>query len=348
MKKVLLGMSGGTDSSVSAILLKEAGYEVIGITFRFYDREENTQHLNDARDLAARLGIEHRIYDARETFKHKILDYFVSEYMQGRTPVPCVICNNELKWKLLYEIAKEEQIDYISTGHYVQTTEVDGKHYIIQGKDPEKDQSFFMWGLPDEIIAKMLLPLGGMYKSEVRAFAAERGFQRAATKKDSLGVCFCPGDYRPFLKSLVDPSEIQPGKFVDVNGKFLGKHQGYPFYTVGQRRGLGINFQHAVFVKEIHPDTNTIVLAELKDMYHSRMYLKEVCFIDEADILALPLTCKIRYRKQENTCAIHLMPERTAEVVFDEPLNAIAPGQSAVFYYNDRVIGGGIIVSAAD
>lgn len=348
MKKVLLGMSGGTDSSVSAILLKEAGYEVIGITFRFYDRDENVQHLKDAQDLAAKLGIEHRIYDARETFKHKILDYFISEYMNGRTPVPCVICNNELKWKLLYDIATEEKIDYISTGHYVQTTEVDGKHYIIQGKDPEKDQSFFMWGLLDAIIAKMLLPLGGLCKSEVRAIAADKGFERAATKKDSLGVCFCPGDYRPFLKQFVDSSAIRPGRFVDTNGKFLAKHEGYPFYTVGQRRGLGINFQHAVFVKEIDAESNTIVLAELKDMYHSRMFLKDICFIDEADIDILPLTCKIRYRKQENTCKVHLTGNKTAEVVFDEPLNAIAPGQSAVFYFNDRVIGGGIIVSAAD
>ncbi|MGL5787539.1 MAG: tRNA 2-thiouridine(34) synthase MnmA [Bacteroidales bacterium] len=348
MKKVLLGMSGGTDSSVSAILLQEQGYEVIGITFRFYDRDENTQHLKDAQDLAARLGIEHRVFDARETFRTKILDYFISEYMNGRTPVPCVICNNELKWKLLYDIAQAEEIDYISTGHYIRTTEVDGKHYIIQGEDPEKDQSFFMWGLPDEIIAKMLLPLGELSKSEVRSFAAERGFERAATKKDSLGVCFCPGDYRPFLKQFVDPSLIRPGRFVDVNGKFLAKHEGHPFYTVGQRRGLGINFQHAVFVKEIDAATNTIVLAELKDMYHSRMFLKDTCFINPDDILNLPLTCKIRYRKQENSCTIRLNEDRTAEVTFDEPLHAIAPGQSAVFYHKNRVIGGGIIVSAAD
>lgn len=348
MKKVLLGMSGGTDSSVSAILLKEQGYEVIGITFRFYDRDENTQHLKDAQELAAKLGIEHRIFDARETFKNRILDYFVSEYMSGRTPVPCVICNNELKWKLLYDIAQEEEIDYISTGHYIQTTEVDGKHYIIQGTDPEKDQSFFMWGLSDEIIAKMLLPLGSLSKSDVRRIAAERGFERAATKKDSLGVCFCPGDYRPFLKQFVDPSLIKPGRFVDINGKFLAKHEGYPFYTVGQRRGLGINFQHAVFVKEIDAATNTIVLAELKDMYHTRMLLKDTCFINPDDIQNLPLTCKIRYRKQENSCTIRLNEDRTAEVTFDEPLHAIAPGQSAVFYHKNRVIGGGIIVSAAD
>lgn len=348
MKKVLLGMSGGTDSSVSAILLKEQGYEVIGITFRFYDRDENTEHLKDAQELAAKLGIEHRIFDARETFKNRILDYFVSEYMSGRTPVPCVICNNELKWKLLYDIAQEEEIDYISTGHYIQTTEVDGKHYIIQGTDPEKDQSFFMWGLSDEIIAKMLLPLGSLSKSDVRRIAAERGFERAATKKDSLGVCFCPGDYRPFLKQFVDPSLIKPGRFVDINGKFLAKHEGYPFYTVGQRRGLGINFQHAVFVKEIDAATNTIVLAELKDMYHTRMLLKDTCFINPDDIQNLPLTCKIRYRKQENSCTIRLNEDRTAEVTFDEPLHAIAPGQSAVFYHKNRVIGGGIIVSAAD
>lgn len=348
MKKVLLGMSGGTDSSVAAMILKESGYEVIGITFRFYDREENTRHLEDARELADRLGIEHRVYDARDLFKDKILSYFISEYMSGKTPVPCVICNNELKWKLLCDIAEIEGIDYISTGHYVQKVWVDGKYYITQGKDPEKDQSFFMWGLGQRILSRMLLPLGDLHKSEVREYARKQGFLKAADKKDSLGVCFCPGDYRPFLKEHVDPSLIKPGYFKDTKGNILGKHAGFPFYTVGQRRGLGINFQYAVFVKEIDAETNTVILSKLEDMYHQTMYLKDVHFIDPEDINTLPLTCKIRYRKQENGCTIELTENNCATVRFDEPVNSIAPGQSAVFYCGDRVIGGGIIVSAAD
>ncbi len=344
-KRVVLGMSGGTDSSTAAILLQEQGYEVVGVTFVFHDGGEH--HLEDAKALTDKLGIRHIVYDARELFREKILSYFVEEYMKGETPVPCVLCNNYLKWPLLAKIADEEGIYHIATGHYVRTVRHDDRIHIIAGSDPDKDQSFFLWGLPETILNRMLLPLGDITKAEVRAMAAARGYQKVSVKKDSLGVCFCPGDYRDYLKTQVDSNTILPGNYVDQQGKVLGKHEGYPFYTVGQRRGLGINFQKAVFVKEIIPAENKVVLAHLEDMYKTVMYLKEV-HVNYPDEVAndREVICKIRYRKQETPCRVELLPGRKAIVTFLEPVNSVAPGQAAAFYRNGMVLGGGIIESA--
>lgn len=201
-KRVLLGMSGGTDSSVAAMLLLEAGYEVTGVTFRFYEFNDSTEYLEDARALATRLGIEHITYDAREIFRKKIVDYFIDEYMAGHTPVPCTLCNNWLKWPLLAKIADEMGIFYLATGHYVRKKWMDGSYYITLAADPDKDQSFFLWGLKQDILQRMLLPMGEMTKPEARAYAAGRGFEKVSKKKDSIGVCFCPLDYRSFLKSI--------------------------------------------------------------------------------------------------------------------------------------------------
>ena len=272
-------MSGGTDSSVAAMLLQKQGYEVTGVTFIFYqdDASEN-RHLEDAKTLAGKLGIRHIIYDATEIFKDEILSYFIDSYMQGITPVPCVKCNNLLKWPLLAKIADENDIRYISTGHYVKTITENGRIHITCGKDPDKDQSFFLWGLPEEILQRMLLPLGDMTKTEVREFAAKEGFLNVAKKKDSLGVCFCPGDYRDFLKKNLPEGSISQGCFYDMNGKFISKHEGYPFDTVGQRRGLGVNFQKAFFVKEIIPAENKVILAHNEDMYKTEFMIENCHF----------------------------------------------------------------------
>ena len=191
-KRVLLGMSGGTDSSVAAMRLLEAGYEVIGVTFRFYELNGSTEYLEDARSLAEHLGIRHITYDAREVFNKQIIEYFVQEYMAGRTPVPCTLCNNYLKWPLLAELADEMGIFYIATGHYVRKVKLEDTYYITSATDSDKDQTFFLWGLKQDILRRMLLPMGDITKVEARALAAERGFRKVATKKDRLGVCFCP------------------------------------------------------------------------------------------------------------------------------------------------------------
>lgn len=345
--RVLLGMSGGTDSSVAAMLLQEAGYEVTGVTFRFYDSEGFEEHLADARSLARRLHIPHLIYDAREMFSRRIVSYFISEYLSARTPVPCTLCNNELKWPLLAEIADEMGIFWISTGHYVRKVFCNGRYFIAPAADRDKDQTFFLWGLQQDILERMLLPMGDRTKAEARAYAAERGFRHAATKKDSLGVCFCPMDYRSFLRREV-PHRLLPGSgdFVDESGCVLGRHDGYPFYTIGQRRGLGIHLNRAVFVKEIRKETNEVVLAPLSSLYKNEMVLKDWNIVDASSLLQRDdIIVKIRYRKQANRCTVCLAEDNCLHVRLHEPLESIAPGQAAAFYDKEGLLlGGGIIV----
>ncbi|WP_172501012.1 tRNA 2-thiouridine(34) synthase MnmA [uncultured Phocaeicola sp.] len=343
--KVLLGMSGGTDSSVAALLLQDAGYEVTGVTFRFYEKENDTEYLEDARTLCGHLNIPHITYDARDIFRKTIMDYFISEYMAGHTPVPCTLCNNYLKWPLLKKISDEMGIYYFATGHYVRRRLIDGHYHITTGADPDKDQSFFLWGLPQDILQRMLLPMGELTKTRVRQIAEERGFQKAAHKRDSLGVCFCPMDYRTFLRREVPEENIRPGKFFDETGNFIARNEGYPFYTIGQRRGLGIDLNRAVFVKEIIPEENKVILSDLKALEKTEMRLKE-WNITNPDLLLgrEDVIVKIRYRKQANRCTVTLLPDQTLHVELHEPLAAIAPGQAAAFYRNDVVLGGGIIL----
>ena len=342
---MLLGMSGGTDSSVAALLLQDAGYEVTGITFRFYEKGEDTEYLEDARALCERLGIRHITYDARDTFRQTIIDYFIREYMAGRTPVPCTLCNNYLKWPLLKKTADETGIYHLATGHYVRRRLIDGHYHITTGADPDKDQSFFLWGLPQDILQRMLLPMGDLTKSRVREIAAERGFLKAARKRDSLGVCFCPMDYRSFLRQELPEGSIHPGKFFDETGNFIARHEGYPFYTIGQRRGLGIDLNRAVFVKSIIPEENKVILSDLQALEKTEMRLKEWNITQPALLLNRDdIIVKIRYRKQANRCTVTLLPDHTLHVQLHEPLTAIAAGQAAAFYKDDVVLGGGIIL----
>lgn len=373
-KRVLLGMSGGTDSSVAAMRLLEAGYEVTGVTFRFYELNSSTEYLEDARNLAERLGIPHITYDAREVFNKQILEYFVHEYLAGHTPVPCTLCNNRLKWPLLAEIADEMGIFYIATGHYVQKVKLEDTYYITHAVDPDKDQSFFLWGLKQDILSRILLPMGGITKVEARAWAAERGFQKVATKKDSIGVCFCPMDYRNFLKNwlvsngqtlvrnsqtlvsngqtLVGNSQpwsamVKRGRFVDEKGNFIAWHEGYPFYTIGQRRGLGVHLNRPVFVKEINTEKNEVVLSSLSALEKTEMWLKDWNIVNRERILGhSDIIVKIRYRKQENHCTVTITSDNKLHVQLHEPLTAIAPGQAAAFYKDGLLLGGGIIIES--
>lgn len=338
-------MSGGTDSSVAALLLQDAGYEVTGVTFRFYEKDGSTECLEDARDLCYRLGIPHVVYDARSLFKETIVDYFIKEYMDGHTPVPCTLCNNYLKWPLLKQLADEMGIYHFATGHYVQKRMMDDHWHIITGADADKDQSFFLWGLPQDIMERMLLPMGNLTKNRVREIAEERGFLKVARKKDSIGVCFCPMDYRSFLRREVSGSVIHKGRFVDGEGNFIAWHEGYPFYTVGQRRGLGIDLNRAVFVKEIIPSENKVILGDLKSLEKMEMLLKDWNIVNPELLLGKDdVIVKIRYRKQSNRCTVTLLPDNTLHVQLHEPLTAIASGQAAAFYREDVVLGGGIII----
>lgn len=345
-RRVLLGMSGGTDSSVAALLLKDAGYEVVGVTFRFYEKDGCTEYLYDARDLCRRLGIQHIVSDQREIFRSTIIDYFIREYMDGHTPVPCTLCNNHLKWPLLRQLADEMGIYHLATGHYVRKQRIDGHWHITNGVDEDKNQSFFLWGLPQDILERMLLPIGELTKCRVREIAEERGFLKAARKRDSFGVCFCPMDYRTFIRNNVPAEAISKGKFVDEEGAFIAWHEGYPFYTIGQRRGLGIDLNQAVFVKEIIPSENRVVLGDLRSLERTEMHLKEWNIINPSLLLERSdVVVKIRYRKQSNHCTVTLQSDNTLRVSLHDPLAAIATGQAAVFYRDGVVLGGGIIMS---
>ena len=343
-KRILLGMSGGTDSSVAAILLLEQGYEVVGITFRFWEEGEN-YHLQDAQRLAQQLGIEHIVFDARDVFREKVVGYFVDEYLSGRTPFPCVKCNNELKWKLIIDEADRLGCDKVAMGHYVRIIQENNHFFVSEGVDPDKDQSFFLWGLTQAQLSRIIFPLGGFHKTEVRAMAAERGYKRVSEKKDSLGACFCSGDYQPFLKNQLAESQkyIYPGNFTDEAGNIIGKHEGYPLYTVGQRRGL-VYLNRKVFVKEINAETNEVVLGPLANMYKTEFYIQNVNIVDKSLFTnEFDVTCRIRYRKQNTLCRVIFIDNGRAKVELAEPLESIAPGQTAVFYRDGRILGGGFI-----
>ena len=344
-QNILLGMSGGTDSSVAAMILLEQGYNVSGITFRFWEKDHENKHLEDAAQLAECLKIPHIIYDARNIFREKIINYFIDEYLLGRTPFPCAKCNNELKWNLIFQEAERLGCEKVSMGHYVDIAKEENQHFITEGIDKDKDQSFFLWGLNRKQLSKIVFPLGKYTKNEVREIARNRGFEGIATKKDSLGICFCPDDYRSFLHSQLRKPEklIFPGNFLDEDGIILGKHKGYPLYTVGQRRGL-IHLNRAVFVKEIRPETNQVVLAPLSSLYQKEFFVCNYNIIDK-NLFSneFDTTTRIRYRKQNTLSRIIILNNNRLKIELAAPLESIAPGQTAVFYRDGKVLGGGFI-----
>lgn len=337
-------MSGGIDSSMSALFLLEHGYEVTGVSFRFL---EDDSHLQDASKLAAKLNIHHFVLDAREEFQKTVIDYFTSEYLAGRTPFPCAKCNNELKWRLIFEQAERLGCDFVSMGHYVRIVDENGYRFVSEGKDKDKDQSFFLWGLSQKQLKQIIFPLGNYMKSEVKQEAAKRGFHTLKEKKESMGACFCSGDYRPYLRSQIkNPDKyFASGHFIDEAGNVLGVHHGYPLFTVGQRRGFGLQLNKAMFVREIRPETNEVVLAPLENMYETDFKITDyrivspALFTDEFDV-----TVRIRYRKQNSLCRIIVIDDRLLKIELKEPLESIAPGQTAVFYHGEKVLGGGFIV----
>ena len=355
-KRVLVGMSGGIDSSATCIMLQEQGYEVVGVTMRTWDvasqfatpSQEKPNFILEARALAERLGIEHHVADVREEFKQVIVKYFIDEYMQGRTPNPCVMCNPLFKERLLCEWADKTGCAWISTGHYCRLDERDGNLYIVAGDDVTKDQSYFLWRLPQEVLRRFLFPLGNCTKQEVREYLKQKGFEAKAKEGESMEVCFIEGDYRDFLRQQVPDidTKIGPGYFVDSKGVKIGQHKGFPYYTIGQRKGLGIALGHPVHVLRINAEKNTVMLGTADDLKTEYMLVEDAMIINTDELLECNhLTVRIRYRSKPIPCQVLPLEDGKMLVRFLSEASAIAPGQSAVFYDGQRVLGGAFIAS---
>ncbi|HXC05756.1 MAG TPA: tRNA 2-thiouridine(34) synthase MnmA [Bacteroidia bacterium] len=356
--KVLVAMSGGIDSSVTAMMLHNEGYEVIGITMKTWDyagsggsKKEtgccSLDSINDARILAVNHGFSHYILDIRAEFGDYIIDNFVDEYLAGRTPNPCVLCNTHIKWDALLKRADQLDCEFIATGHYAQVRAENGRYVISKGLDESKDQSYVLWGLSQESLKRTIFPLGKYRKADIKQMAIDSGYEELAKKSESYEICFVPdNDYRAFLKRKVSDLEerVYGGDFVLADGTVVGKHKGYPFYTIGQRKGLDIAFGEPMFVTEIKPETNTIVLGKKEELEKRQMKVRNYNLIKYASLPEkFEALTRIRY-KDAGVIATVVENEKHLEVLFHEQVSAIAPGQSAVFYEGNDLVGGGFIV----
>jgi tRNA-specific 2-thiouridylase len=357
--RILVAMSGGVDSSVASVMLHEQGYEVIGLTMKTWDYATaggssketgccSLDSINDARSLAVGYGFPHYILDIREEFGDFVIDNFVDEYLAGRTPNPCVLCNTYIKWEALLKRADKLDCEFIATGHYANIRIQDSGRYVIsKGKDEHKDQSYVLWGVSQENLARTKFPLGSFAKSEIKQMALDMGQVELANKSESYEICFVPdNDYRAFLRHKVSDLDerIGPGNFMLSNGKVVGKHLGYPYYTIGQRKGLGIALGEPMFVTRILPESNTVMLGTQNELEQVSARVKNLNLVKYDSILSpLEAVTKVRY-KDAGTLSSIVQEGDELKIEFHHAVSGIAPGQSAVFYEGSDLLGGGFLM----
>lgn len=353
-QKVVVGMSGGVDSSVAAYLLKEQGYDVIGVTMKIWQEEDSCSIDNggccglsaveDARRVADVLGIPYYVMDFRKEFKAEVIDNFLSEYLCGRTPNPCIVCNRRIKWEALLKRSLEIGAEYMATGHYANIMRLPNGRYTFKTAQSSKDQTYALFNLTQEHLAHTLMPVGQYTKDEIRKIAADNNLP-VANKPDSQDICFVPdNDYASYISAHTDV-RIEEGNFVDLKGNVLGRHKGITHYTVGQRKGLGLSMGHPVFVLAIRPDTNEVVIGENAETFTDTLYCNRLNFMAVEDLLGKEkVMAKIRYSHQGSPCTIEKVDKDTVKCSFDSPVRAVTPGQAVVFYKENYVYGGGIII----
>jgi tRNA-specific 2-thiouridylase len=372
MKRVLVGMSGGVDSSVAALLLKQQGYEVIGVTLNLWSYEDRQEPYNECcslevRAVAQQLGIEHHFIDAGKEFKERVVDVFLAEHAQGRTPSPCGRCNRLVRFPILLELADRFGCDFLATGHHARIAVEDGIYYLLTSKDPLKDQSYFLYGLTQEQLKRILFPVGDLLKSEVWQIAKAHNLV-SARKPESMDLCFIPkGDYRAYLRAHLD-GLVQPGEIVDTSGRVVGRHEGLAFYTIGQRHGLGVALGERVYVVGFDYENNRLIVGDERALLSEGLIATDVNFIYSSsplsplslegrgdggeggegsrEVRGIPITVKIRYRSPRVPATLKLLDDGRVCVLFAQPQRAVTPGQIAVFYEGERVLGGGVIERA--